>query len=156
MLSFKSKKPVDIQIFDYKQCFATLWLQECLNDMYSAELDDENFSLLYNVNAKVNIAVKTPVGMTEGKVIENVITHGDVFGPMFCSKHVDTFVQECMKESKYTYHKIYIPPLSMVTDLLSVTECGFKTSMVHAYLTFKTNSNKLQFGSQKCKKLHVG
>ena len=61
-----------------------------------------------------------------------------------------------MKESKYTYHKIYIPPLSMVTDLLSVTECGFKTSMVHAYLTFKTNSKKLQFGSQKCKKLHVG
>ena len=28
--------------------------------------------------------------------------------------------------------------------------------MAHAYLTFKTDSKKLQFGSQKCKKLHVG
>ena len=89
--------------------------------------------------------------MTERKVIENVITQGDVFGPMFCSKHVDTFVQECMKESKYTYMyrgEVEIPPISMVDDLLSVS--------VWPMLTFKTNSKKLQFGSQKCKKLHVG
>ena len=159
VLSSKSKTPIDIQIFDYKQCFDTLWLQECLNDMYSAGLDDEKFALLYNVNKKVKIAVKTPVGLTERKVIENVITQGDVFGPMFCSKQVDTFGQECMNESKYTYMyrgEVEIPPLSMVDDLLSVTECGFKTSMAHAYLTFKTDSKKLQFGSQKCKKLHVG
>ena len=57
VLSSKSKTPIDIQIFDYKQCFDTLWLQECLNDMYSAGLDDEKFALLYNVNKKVKIAV---------------------------------------------------------------------------------------------------
>ena len=28
--------------------------------------------------------------------------------------------------------------------------------MAHAYLTFKTDCKKLQFGSQKCKKLYVG
>ena len=47
-------------------------------------------------------------------------------------------------------------PLSMVDDLLCVSECGFKTKSLHAYLTFKTESKKLQFGAQKCKKLHVG
>ena len=33
--------------------------------------------------------------------------------------------------------EVEIPPLSMVDDLLSLSECFFKTSMAHAYLTFK-------------------
>ena len=32
VLSRKTKKPIDIQIFDYRQCFDSLWLEECLND----------------------------------------------------------------------------------------------------------------------------
>ena len=103
VLSSKSKKPVDIQIYDYKQCFDSLWLQECMNDLYSAGLNDDKFALLYNVNSKVDIAVKTPVGKTDRQSIHNVIAQGDVFGPMFCSKQVDTFGQECLDEGKYTY-----------------------------------------------------
>ena len=159
VLSSKSKNPIDIQIFDYKQCFDSLWLQECMNDLYTAGLDDDKFALLYNVNKTVNIAVKTPVGKTARQNIQNVITQGDVFGPMFCSKQVDTFGQECLEESKYTYlyrGEVEIPPLSMVDDVLCVSECGFKTSMAHSYIAMKTDSKKLQFGAQKCKKLHVG
>ena len=44
----------------------------------------------------------------------------------------------------------------MVDDLLCVSECGYQTSMVHGYITSKTDSKKLQFGEQKCKKMHVG
>ena len=159
VLSSKSKKPVDILIYDYKQCFDSLWLQECMNDLYSAGLNDDKFALLYNVNSKVDIAVKTPVGKTERQSIKNVIAQGDVFGPMFCSKQVDTFGQECLKESKYTYMyrgMVEIPPRSMVDDVLCVSECGFRTSMAHAYISVKTDCKKLQFGAIKCKKLHVG
>ena len=159
VLSSKSKTPIDIQIFDYKQCFDSLWLQECMNDLYSAGLDDDKFALLYNINKTVNIAVKTPVGKTERQNIRNVITQGDVFGPMFCSKQVDTLGQECLEENKYTYlyrGEVEIPPLSMVDDLLCVSECGFRTSMSHAYIALKTDTKKLQFGAKKCKKLHVG
>ena len=35
VLSTTKKTAVDIQIFDYKQCFYSLWLQECLNDIYT-------------------------------------------------------------------------------------------------------------------------
>ena len=93
VLSSKSKKPVDILIYDYKQCFDSLWLKECMNDLYSAGMNDDKFALLYNANTKVDIAVKTPVGKTERQPIKNVIAQGDVFGPMFCS----TFGQELKK-----------------------------------------------------------
>ena len=48
VLSKKKKKPVDLQIFDYKQCFDTLWIEECMNDLYGGGLRDDKFSLLYN------------------------------------------------------------------------------------------------------------
>ena len=31
-LSSNKKHPIDVQIYDYKQCFDGLWLEECLND----------------------------------------------------------------------------------------------------------------------------
>ena len=127
VLSTKMKKPIDIQIFDYRQCFDSLWLKECLNDFYSAGVQDDKFALLYNANSNVNIAVRTPVGRTSRESIKNVITQGDIFGPLFCSKQVDTFGQECLNENKHTYvyrGEVEIPPLSMVDDLLGISECG--------------------------------
>ena len=158
VLSSKSKLPIDVKIYDYKQCFDGLWLQECLNDLYEAGLKDDKFALLYEINRSVNIAVKTPVGMTSRNSIHNVITQGDVISPLFCSKQV-AFGEESLKEHKYTYKyrgQVEIPPLSMVDDILSVSECGIKTSMSHAFITFKSDSKKLQFGPSKCKKLHIG
>ena len=35
VLSTKKKVPVDLQIFDYKQCFDSLWLEEFMNDIYT-------------------------------------------------------------------------------------------------------------------------
>ena len=159
VLSSKSKKPIDIQILDYKQCFDSLWLQECMNDFYNAGFNDDKFALLFNMNKSANIAVRTPVGKTNRTTIRNAITQGDIFSSLLCSKQVDTFGQECLETNKYTYmykDEVEIPPLSMVDDLLCVSECGFKTTMSNAFLTLKTDTKKLQFGAKKCKKIHIG
>ena len=158
-LSTKKKKPIDVQIYDYKQCFDSLWLEECLNDMYSGGLRDDKFNLLHNANSLVNIAVRTPVGKTKSGNIENVVIQGDVFGPMLCSKQVDQFGKECLTEDKYTYMykgEVMIPPLSMVDDVVCISECGYKSVMMNSYIQCKTSSKKLQFGSIKCKKIHIG
>ena len=68
-----------------------------MNDMFQAGLNDDKFKLLYNVNKSVNIAVKTPVGKTNRGVIKNVITQGDVFAPLLCSKQVDTLPRKMAK-----------------------------------------------------------
>jgi hypothetical protein len=122
-------------------------------------VQDDELALLYNINTKVNMAVKTPVGRTSRKSIFNVITQGDVFGPIMCSNQVDTIGRECLQERKYVYSykgEVDIPPLGMVDDLICISECGHKTAMMNAYINFKTSSKKLQFGVDKCKKMHVG
>ena len=159
VLSTKKKTPVDIQIFDYRQCFDTLWLKECLNDLYESGVKDDKLALLFNINSHVKVAVKTPVGRTDRKSIFNAITQGDVFAPLLCSNQIDTFGKECLMEKKYTYSykgEVEIPPLGMVDDLVCVSACGPKTVMLNAFLNHKTSSKKLQFGVTKCKKLHIG
>ena len=44
----------------------------------------------------------------------------------------------------------------MVDDLLTVSACGHKTAMVSSFINGKTDCKKLQFGVNKCKKMHVG
>ena len=158
-LSSKKKKSIDVQIYDFKQCFDSLWLEECLNDMYTGGMKNDKLNLLHSVNENVNIVVKTPVGKTSKESINNVIIQGDVFGPMLCSKQVDSFGKECLEEKKYTYlyrGKVEIPPLTMVDDVLCISECGYKSVMVNEYMQCKSDSKKLQFGPSKCKKIHIG
>ena len=87
------------------------------------------------------------------------VMQGDVFGPILCSNQVDTFGKECLEEGKYIYSyrgEVFIPPLGMVDDLICISECGHQTARMNAFINFKTNSKKLQFGGNKCKKMHVG
>ena len=157
--SSKNKTPIDILIYDYKQCFDSLWLEECLNDMYEGGFRNDELNLLYSANNIVKVAVRTPVGKTSTEDIYNAVIQGDVFGPILCSKQVETFAKECLEDDKYLYkykNEVVIPPLSMVDDLLCVSECGYKTAMLNSFLKCKTSTKKLQFGIDKCKKMHAG
>ena len=53
--------------------FDSLWLKEWLNDIYTNGLKDDKLALLYNINTKVKVADKTPVGKTSRGIINTVI-----------------------------------------------------------------------------------
>ena len=61
---------------------------------------------------------------------------GDVFESLICSKTVDTFGKERLDEKKHLYlykGKVEVPPLSMVDDIVSVSECGHKTTQMNVF-----------------------
>ena len=153
------KKSIDIEILDYKQCFDSMWMEECVNDLWEAGIQDDHLSLIYEINKNVNVSVKTPFGLTERKQIERVVMQGEVFGPLCCSVQVDTFGKECIQKNKFLYQykeTVGIPPLSMVDDLLLISTCGLNSVMINGFINCKTNVKKLQFGVEKCHKMHVG
>ena len=57
-------KHIDLIIVDYKQCFDSMWLEECMNDLWNAGLRDDHLSLLYKANSQNQVAIKTPFGKT--------------------------------------------------------------------------------------------
>ena len=120
---------MDIQIGDYKQCFDGMWLAEAMNDMFDAGVQDDNLALLYQANSKVNVAVRTPYGLTHRFKLEDIILQGDVFGPIECSVMVDSFGKECLQENKHLYYykdTVPVPVLTMVDGAIAITEWGYK------------------------------
>ena len=104
--------------------------------MYDDGLKDDMLPLLFEAGRNVNIAVKTSTGMSERENIDKIVMQGDVFGSLMCSKTVDTFGKECIEEKKHLYMykgEVEVPHLSMVDDIVSVSECGHKTTQMNAF-----------------------
>ena len=57
-------KNIDIQIMDYRQCFDSMWLKECINDFINAGVTDDALALIYEVNKKNKVADNTHTGLT--------------------------------------------------------------------------------------------
>ena len=74
----KDDKPVDIELFDILKCFDTLWLKECLNNLYEAGLDNSNLNLIYEGNKECFLAVNTPAGQTERIQINEIVINAGV------------------------------------------------------------------------------
>ena len=65
----KSKdKAVDIGILDYRQCFDSMWLEECINDLYDSGVQNPNLALIYEANKTNKVSVMTPSGLTSTKL----------------------------------------------------------------------------------------
>jgi hypothetical protein len=159
VLSKKSEDPVDIMILDYKQMFDSECLFECMNDLYEAGVTDDIFALVYEANKENFVAVNTPNGLSKREPFMEIVMQGDVLAPLISSLQVDTFGKECMDEEKHLYYykgSVPIPPLGMVDDLFTISKCGQETTKMNEFINTKTATKRLQFGTSKCVKMHVG
>ena len=59
---------IDIQIFDIEKAFDSLWLENCLSDTYDSLSEhnrNEKLALLYKMNKKNLVSIRTPYRMTK-------------------------------------------------------------------------------------------
>ena len=132
---------------------------ECLNDIYDAVVTDEVFALLYEANRENHVAVKTPNGLSRREIFSDIVMQGDVLSPLISSLQVDTIGKECLEEAKHLYFykdTVPIPPLGLVDDLFTISTCNFNTTLLNKYINHKTALKRLQFGTTKCFKMHIG
>ena len=61
----KNVKPISLQICDYRQMFDGIDLREAISDLYDVGVVDDSLKLLFDANNDVQMAVKTPSGLTE-------------------------------------------------------------------------------------------
>ena len=158
VMSSKRKGPVVLQIYDYKQMFDAIVLEQALTDIYDYGLNDDNLSLIYQANNDVRMAVNTPSGLTERQRLKNVVLQGDTFGSILASVQVDSIGKK-VEDSGYGYlyqDKLSVSLLGLVDDMIGVTSAGFKAQQLNALLNVKTAEKQLQFGIRKCKSMLVG
>ena len=90
--AIRNGKSVDIQILDYRQCFDSMWLEDCINDMYDCGVKNRNLAVIYEANKVNKVAVMTPNGLTERRNIEKIVMQGEIFGPLECSTGCPTIL----------------------------------------------------------------
>ena len=157
VMSSKRKSPVVLQIYDYKQMFDAIDLQQALSDIYDVGMDDDNLCLLYQGNKDVRMAVNTPSGPSERQSIENVVLQGDTFGSILASVQVDSIGKE-VEASGYGYQfkdELPVSLLGLVDDMIGVSDAGIKAQQLNALLNVKTAEKRLQFGVNKCKSMLI-
>ena len=96
-----------------------LWLEECINDLYDAGIQDAKLGLIYEANKKNQVAIKTPFGITPRVDINQIVLQGEVLGPLQCSVQVETISKECIEEEKflYSYKQVNIPPYKLSLNI---------------------------------------
>lgn len=84
---------------------------------------------------------------------------GTVFAPLKCTTQIDKLGKLAYRSGKslLTYkNTVKIPPLGMVDDILSVTQCGIECVKSNAIINSFVESKKLEFADGKCHQIHVG
>ena len=100
------KSCIDIQVYDLIQAFDSLWLEDCMIDMYDSlppSQHDDKLAVIYESNQNNYVAVNTSVGQTERVNIQNVVMQGGTFGPLMCSNSIDTIGKKCYNRGENLY-----------------------------------------------------
>ena len=95
VMKSKKMKPITLFITDYRQMFDSIDLEQAISDIFDAGVNDDNLVLLHKANEEVNMAVKTPSGLTDRQVLKDVVLQGDTWGSILASVQVDSIGKEC-------------------------------------------------------------
>ena len=133
VLSRKKNSPVLLQIYDYRQMFDAIGLEEAISDAFDVGMDDDNLSLIYNANKEIQMAINTPSGLTERNSLKNVVLQGDTWSSLLASIQVDNVCKD-ITDSGYGYKYKDILPVSLlalVDDMIGITYTGHRAQ--HEY-----------------------
>ena len=71
-----------LTFYDIEKCFDRLWLEDCINSLWDNGVTDDILYLIYMMNRRANIVIRTPFGNTESFTIDSLVNrvlHLDLF-----------------------------------------------------------------------------
>ena len=103
------------------------------------------------------MAVKTPAGLTDRKVICNTVLQEDTWGSILASVQVDTIGQKCIEPEHFYLYKDILPVgfLGLVDDIVGITEAGYKAQQLNTLINLKNTEKSLDFGVDKYKSMQI-
>ena len=129
-----NEDPADFQLYDVDKCFDALWLQEVINCLYQAGLNNDKLPLLFLENNIAQVAVKSSGGISNRVTIRNIIMQGSVWGSICCVVLMDKLGQQAYSNPDMLYYYkgiVATPPLQMVDDILGIQKCSKKSSRMN-------------------------
>ena len=135
-------KPIFITMYDFRQCFDKLWLEDALVSLWKLGVRDDMLKLISILNEKSEVVVKTSVGETESFELGPNAKQGTVLGPILSSASI----AECCKEQKKggaTIGSAVVRSLAFVDDLAGVNQVQIDVHISHNKVTLFSRKKRL-------------
>ena len=107
-------KQLWLTLFDIEKCFDSLSLKDCINSLWDNGVKGDTLSLIYKLNVKANITIKTPFGDTQVLPLENLVKQGTVLGPVLNNCSLD---RVCKESLGYHIGSVEIRSMEFVDDI---------------------------------------
>ena len=71
-----------IIFYDIEKCFDSLWLGDCINALWKNGIQDDTLYLVYHMNRKAHVTVKTPFDDSNPFIATDLVKQGACLGPI--------------------------------------------------------------------------
>jgi hypothetical protein len=142
-------RPLYIVLYDYSQCFDSLWLEDCLLSLWNIGVQNEILSLIRELNKQCNIVIKTPAGPTNEFNVHNVVQQGSVCGGILCSSSTGEVPSE-IKTGGTQIGTATIKVLTYVDDIATINTTNGDVYYSHEQVKWFSKKKRLGLNVGKC------
>ena len=140
---------IDCVFYDVTQAYDSLWMEHSLLDLFESGVKTNVINILHELNKKAHIQIKTPVGVTDQKEINDIIMQGENISSIVCTTTIDKVSRDCKLKEFENKDKVKIPKLAFVDDMLDITKCGTATKEMNEYTTDALNKTVTEQGQMR-------
>ena len=91
----KVNKELLITHYHTEKCLDSSWPEDCRNFLWDLGVKDDTLSLIYLINTKGSVTMKTPLtGDTHPLILSNLAKQGTVIGPIQTNCSLDRFSRD--------------------------------------------------------------
>ena len=133
--------------YDYEQAFDSLWVEKCILALKNLGVEKEMCQLIYSLNQKAKVVVKTPYGQTTSFTTEPIVKQGTVLGSILCSNSTGEY---CGRNEGVVVGDMLLSSLLYVDDVLDLNETEKKRREAHNEAVIFSKENNLRLSGTKC------
>lgn len=142
-------QPLFITLYDYSQCFDSLWLSDCLVSLIKVGVEKEVVSILRTLNDTCNIVVKTPAGFTEEFQMSSIVQQGSVSGGALCVASLAEVLEEDLGKG-YQIGDAILRALAFVDDIATINKDHINAYKSHRNVVWFSAKKRLLLNALKC------
>ena len=142
-----------LTFYDIEKCFDSLWLEDCKNSLWENGVQNDNLYLIYLLNKKASITVKTPLGNASPFVIINFVKQSTVLGTILNNCSLDRI---CKEGNGYQFGQVNIKRLEFVDDLADPNHSSMSAHVSNSVIKQIQFKKRLKFSAKKCELLTIG
>ena len=140
-------KQLWLTFYDTEKCFDSSCIEDCINSLWDNGVRDDTLSLIYNLNVKANITIKTPFGDTQVLPLENLVKQGTVLGLVLNNRSLG---RVCKGSLGYHIGSVEIKSMEFVDDIADPNSDEVSTKFSNRIVEQIQFEKRLTLSAEKC------